>query len=108
MEPNTKLTLEELTDEHLEKVIDFFRSSGLDWYGEIPLAHEVKEELESRNGTEFRSTIAIDISKLIVDKRHSYQDDQDYLHFSISYGQDANAPENADKSFDKKIRGEFL
>ena len=104
MNPNTRITLAELKDEHLEKVIDIYRSIGLTWDQKVPLANEVRGELEFKMETEFRPT-KMDISKMLITQKPFSR--TDYIHVYITYNHHANAPDNANKIFDQIIRQKF-
>jgi hypothetical protein len=105
MDPNTRVALTELSDEHLEKIVDIYRSVGLAWDQETPIADEVRDELEIRMEAEFRPTM-VDISKMLIGQRPF--SGKDYVHIYITYNGRANAPNDADKIFDQRIRKEFI
>jgi hypothetical protein len=105
MDPNTRITLRSLRNKHLEQIIDVYRSTGMSWSMEVPTAVEVRSELSDQAEYELRPTGA-DISKMILTQREFKG--QEYLHAYITYNRHANAPENADKLFDQKMREHFI
>jgi len=105
IEPNTRIQLEELTDEHLETIIRIFRDVGLKWDQKIPSAREVVRGLEAQSEYELRPTMA-DISKMFITQRP--YESSDYIHVYITYNSRARAPDGAREHFDQRMRRDFI
>ena len=114
MEPNTRLKLEELTDAHLQKVIEIYKSLGL-ICDENPFkrlsADFVKKEIRSFGSLEIRPVISMDIGKMHLEDRLS-SDGQTYFHVSIGFNHSFYASQNVDttkikEQFDKAMEDEF-
>jgi len=107
MNPNTRIRLENLTEDHCEQIIDAYKSLGLKvndlTMNPAAMAHSIQDELRQRHSIEYRPD---GISQNKLDFELGYAEDGcEYLHIIVrALSSDITT---ITEEFDKKIRELF-